>query len=480
MNLRRTMPIFLLLPALGCGDGGRSVVAPEPVRNFALDSDSLPPIVPGTIFAPISLDLKGALAALEETVPKRFGSLEDRQKIGGKGRKSFAFEVRREPFGVQFSGDTVMLSAIIHYRGRGWYDPPIGPDINGECGTSDKPPRARLAIRVTPRLTRDWQLKVTARRVKVIPMSQTERDQCEVTFLKINVTGRVLEAAEDALRSVLPALSRQLSRIDVRTPLEKIWVDLQQPIRITDSLWLLLNPTEIHLGAVHRERQNVGADVAVRAAPRILSGERPIVASIPLPRLDSITAGEGFSMLVEGAFDYSVMSGVLTAKLAGKRVSAAGRSLEVKKVTVFGIGGGRLALGLDFGGSATGRIWFEGTPSYEPATGLIIVPDLDFDATSAGMLVQGVAWLKGDAIREFLRAQAKVPAGELMERVQALAVKEMNRELARGVRLAATIESSEPAGIQVRPNGLVVRARARGTASLDLGAELFTPRDSLR
>ena len=31
MNLQRTMPIFLLLPALGCGDGGRSVIAPEPV-----------------------------------------------------------------------------------------------------------------------------------------------------------------------------------------------------------------------------------------------------------------------------------------------------------------------------------------------------------------------------------------------------------------------------------------------------------------
>lgn len=479
MILRWTMPIFLLA-ALGCTDSGTTVIAPEPVRNFALDSDSLPPITPGTIFAPISLDLRGALAALEGAVPKRFGSLEKRQKIGGKGRKSFAFEVRREPFAVKFAGDTVLLSAVIHYRGRGWYDPPVGPDVNGECGTTDRPPRARLAIRVTPQLTRDWQLKITARRVIVTPLTMTERDQCEVTFLKINVTSRVLDAAEDALRSVLPLLSRQLSRVDVRTPLQQIWVDLQQPIRLADSLWLLLDPREIHLGTVRRERETVGADVAVSAAPRILSGERPIVASIPLPPLGPMTEGEGFSMLVEGAFDYGVMSGVLTTKLVGKRVKAAGGSLEVKKVTVFGVGGGRLALGLDFGGSASGRVWFQGTPSYEPATGLIVVPDLDFDATSAGMLVQGVAWLKGDAIREFLRAQAKVPAGELMERVQTLAVKEMNRELARGVRLAATIESSEPAGIQVRPNGLVVRARAKGTARLDLGAELFAPRDSLR
>lgn len=480
MILRRTMPLLSLVLVLACGDSGDRVNAPEPVRNFALDSDSLPPMEPGTIVAPITLDLRGALTALEGAVPKRFGSLEKRQKIGGQGRKSFAFEVRREPFAVHFAGDTVFLSSVIHYRGRGWYDPPLGPDLNGECGTSDKPPRARLAIRVIPQLTPDWQLKVTARRVKVTPMSMTERDQCEVTFLKINVTGRVLDAAEDALRSVLPMLSRMLSRVDVRTPLEQIWVDLQQPIRITDSLWLLLAPTEIHLGSVHREQQTVGANVSVQAAPRILSGERPIIASVPLPRLGPVTQREGFSMLVEGAFDYGLMSAVLTTKLAGKRVRAAGGSLEVKTVTVFGVGAGRLALGLDFGGTASGRVWFQGTPSYEPATGLIVVPDLDFDATSAGMLVQGVAWLKGDAIREFLREQAKVPASDLMDQVQALAMKEMNRELARGVRLIATIDSSAPAGIQVRPNGLIIRARARGTARLDLGPELFVPRDSLR
>jgi hypothetical protein len=275
-------------------------------------------------------------------------------------------------------------------------------------------------------------------------------------------------------------LSRKLGRVDVRTPLQKIWVDLQQPIKITENLWLLLHPTDIHLGAVRGERQSIGADVAIQATPRIQTGERPIVASIPLPPLGPITEGEGFSMLVEGAFDYGIMSDVLTTKLVGKKVNAAGGSLEVKKVTVFGVSDGRLALGLDFGGTTSGRIWLQGTPSYEPGTGLIVVPDLDFDATSAGMLVQGVAWLKGDVIREFLRAQAKVPAGELMERVQSLAVKEMNRELTRGVRLTASITSSEPAGIEVRPNGLLVRARAKGTANLVLGSELFAPRDSLR
>jgi hypothetical protein len=67
-----------------------------------------------------------------------------------------------------------------------------------------------------------------------------------------------------------------------------------------------------------------------------------------------------------------------------------------------------------------------------------------------------------------------VPAGNLMKEIQDMAVKEMNTELARGVRLEATIAASEPAGILVQADRLVLRARATGAARLELGPEIFT------
>jgi hypothetical protein len=60
-----------------------------------------------------------------------------------------------------------------------------------------------------------------------------------------------------------------------------------------------------------------------------------------------------------------------------------------------------------------------------------------------------------------------------MGRIQAMAVKEMNRELARGVRLSAMINTSEPVGLRVRSDAIVLRARASGSARLDLGPDLF-------
>ena len=473
--MRVAIWMVLIPPVLAACGGGR-VDAPEPTRNFSFDADSLPEppaLTPGTIVAPLALDLDAAVAALEKEVPKSFGNIKQRLPIADSKRKSFAFEVSRSPFKVSFAGDTVLLSAVISYKGRGWYDPPIGPDISGECGTEGPPPRARLALRVVPRLSPEWRLKIRTQRVRVTPFTLTDRDRCKVSLLNFDVTGKVMAAAEDALGSVLPSIERQLGRLDVRTPLENIWMDLQHPIKITDSLWLLLEPRGVYLGEVEGAKETVGAQIGISAAPRILSGPKPVVAAISLPPLEPIREVEGFSMLIEGAFDYGTMSGVLTQKLRKKTVKAAGGELVIRKVTVFGVGRGRLALGLDFTGTAQGHIWFQGTPHYDPVTGLLSVPDLDFDATSAGMLVQGVAWLKGDAIRDYLRQQATVSGGEILAKIQTLAVKEMNRELARGVRLSATIDQSEPMGMRVRADAIVLRARASGSARLDLGPELF-------
>ena len=446
--------------------------APEPPRDFSRDTIDFPPLIPGTIVAPLALDRASAVAALEKEVPRTFGDIGKRIRLPDS-RKSFAFEVRREPFTVSFDGDAILLSSTIHYKGRGWYDPPIGPDVNGECGTQKDPPRARLRLRVVPRLSADWRLRIRTQVDTIVPYSDTERDQCEVSFLNLDVTGKVLDGATAALRTLLPRIDRQLALLDVKTPLEKIWVELQEPIRITDSLWLILQPSGVHLGRVRGSRETVGAQIGVTAAPRIVAGPKPAIVTVPLPALGPIRDAEGFSMVVEGNFDFRVMSSLLSAQVEGQKVRAAGGTLSIKRVHVFGVGGGKLAVGIEFVGTARGKIWLLGTPTYDAATGMVSVPDLDFDATSAGMLVQGVAWLKGEAIREFLRKQTRFPAGDLMKQIQDMAVKELNQELERGVRLEATIAASEPAGMLVRATGLVIRARATGAARLVLGPELF-------
>jgi hypothetical protein len=53
-----------------------------------------------------------------------------------------------------------------------------------------------------------------------------------------------------------------------------------------------------------------------------------------------------------------------------------------------------LSLAIAFAGDATGQLRLVGTPRYQPAAGIVDVPDLDFDLDTDSKLVQGFAWLR--------------------------------------------------------------------------------------
>ena len=405
----------------------------------------------------------------------RLGDLEDRKTLPLRGSRqaSFAFEVEREPFQVGFARDTLIFTSVLHYRGKAWLSPTIGPEINGECGIDEEPLRARRVRRVVPRLTEDWQLRVNTQVGQLTALTTTPRDQCLVTFLRVNVTEKVLQAAREALEKRLPGIQERIAAVDVRSPLTGLWNELQEPIRLEDSLWLLLRPAAVHVGRLSGSRRTVNADLGFTAAPRIVTGPKPVLDPVPLPPVRAEHYEAGFSLPVEGAFDYDVLSAGLTERLQGKSVKAGGGEFRVERVTVYGIGNGQLAIGTDFGGTVRGRVWLIGKPRYDPATGMITVPDLDFDASSAGLLVQAVAWLKGEEIRELLRREAQVSAGDLLGRLQEMAVREMNRPVDPGISLEVKIDSSAAAEIVVGPRRLILRARATGSARLVIGPEVF-------
>ncbi len=467
-----------LVALLAACEGTSRLEAPAPARELQEPAEPVEDIPRGVIVGPLTVDLPAAMTALNRLIPSVIGDLEDPRplSLGRDRRGSFSFEVRREPFQLQrIQGDTIEVAAVLHYRGRAWIGSGLG-DLGGSCGVDKTPPRARAVLQVVPYLTEDWRLGIRSRVAQLAALTENPRDQCQVTFLGLNVTGKVMEAAREAFEKLSPRIQERVAAVDVKTPLSEIWADLQKPIRLGDSLWLLLQPDSIHLGPLHSTRSTVSAELGMTAAPRIVTGPRPAVEPRPLPPLhpfhDSFQQ-RGFSLPVEGSFQYTVTSAELTRELRGKSVRVAGGEFRLHELELYGIPGGRVAVGVKFEGTASGVVWFVGTPSYQASTGMITVPDLDFDASSAGLLVAGLAWINASGIRDFLRENAQVSAGELLSQLQNLAVEELNRPVAPGVRLHATIGAAEPAGLVVRPRDILVRARAMGTARLEIGPEVF-------
>ncbi|MEZ4455129.1 MAG: DUF4403 family protein [Gemmatimonadales bacterium] len=326
---------------------------------------------------------------------------------------------------------------------------------------------------IEPEVDSTWALVARPRVVRLAPLTATDRDRCVVTFLNIDVTRQVLDAAQGVLRRQLPAVAARLRSVDVKGEVEKVWREIQQPIHLADSVWLMLYPEGVRLGQLRGSRQRLGGTVGISARPRIETGARPVLVPRPLPPLDSAGSATGLNLLVEGRLDYDLLGAGLTDQLAGSTVEIPGGSVEIRELGVFPIGEGRLALGVRFAGTARGQIFFVGTPRYDSATATVVVPDLDYDASTAPLLVQGVAWLKADQFRDFLRARAVFPATDVVERLSDLAVKGMNRELVPGVFLDASLDRTAILRLLPRADGLFLQGHATGNAVLHVTDGFF-------
>jgi hypothetical protein len=413
---------------------------------------------------PLEYDVTAVLRLVDQVVPKTFGSMDSVRAINGDSHKHYAFEATRGPFTAFATGREMHLRATFAYRARGYYKPPIGPTMSAGCGSDKEQPHIVVELATPLSLTANWHLVSHARLVTIRPATTEGRDRCDVGILHTDVTDRVIGAARSALEAKLPDIDRKVGTVDLTGRVTEWWRLLNRPIRLTDGVWLTLQPEQLRMGKVRGEAKVLTVPVSLDARPRIVTGEEPRTEASPLPPLSKDTVAEGFRVEMDGLIDYGTATKAITSALAGRRFTRAGRTVAVENVSVMPASRGRLLLGISFAGDATGRLQLVGTPRYQPALGIVDVPDLDFDLDTDSKLVQGFAWLRSDELRATIRERARVPVQPALDKGRALLLSGLNRKLGDAVTMSATVDSVSVKGLYVTRDALVVRAEATGQA----------------
>lgn len=434
-----------------------------------LDVAPAPPPLPLSSFnAPIEYDFSPVLSIVERAVPQTFGSLDSVHMMGGDKNKHYAYEATRGPFTAFAEGPLLHLRSTISYAARGYYKPPIGPTLSAGCGDDKERPRIQVEM-VTPiTLTSDWHLNSHARIASLQPASTTDRDKCEVSIINYDVTNQVVDAARKALTSRLPDIDSKISKVDLTGRFTQWWGLLNRPIRLTDGVWLLLHPEQLHVGSVSGNGHELTVQAGLDARPKIVTGPEPQTDTLPLPSLAHDSISGGFHVLVGGTVDYATASRAITDALKGKQITEGGKTVTAQSVIVTPVSGGKLSLAATFTGDAHGVLAFIGTPRYDEARGVLTVPDLDYDLATDSDLINAYAWLRSDALRSLFREKATIPVAPLLDRGKALLIDGLNRKIGDAVTLSATVDSVGVRGIFVTRTGVVVRADAVGQAAMSV------------
>ena len=464
--VHRFIPVVVVL--LGCQVGAVDAPAPTPIIDKTVDS--LPVLPPSLVDAPITYDLSPALATLEGAVPRKFGDINARRRSATNRRVNTAFAAEREPFKVRFEGSTIRVGTVLEYQGKGWYNAPITGDLFGSCGMGVARPRAVVELATTLRMTPDWRLRGKSEITRVAPFSNEQRDQCKVTVFKIDVTDRVVTAARSELEKRVVSLDQKIATLDVRAPMERWWRLLQRPIRLSDSVWLLLQPRGVHLGPITGSARTISIDVGLSGEPRVVTGPRPADGTAPLPPLQRERGqhDQSLHVLLEGELGYDVANAILRKNIVGKRIRRGARWITIRDATLSGIGGGRIALAVRFDGAASGLVYLVGTPKYDPETRQLYVPDLAYDVSSADLLVRGLEFMRRGDVQNMLRTRARFPVADLVEQARQRLERGMNRRLGQNATLVAQVATGDVLAVRATPRGILVRASANGSARLEV------------
>ena len=475
--MRRLGPLVTLLLLSACGSTAVDAPPPETSTDAApeLPAVQLPP---SYVSAPIVFDLRPFLTDLEETIPKKFGSVEKdkRIKVNDGPNVWVAPELERGPLEFSFKDNTVTVSTVFQYRTRVWAKVLL-VEHSVSCGIEGERPRIRLRATVRYDIAPDWTLRTTSHLDELAPVSDTERDQCEISFAKINVTGKVAGAASGALEGALKKVDRKLTRVSLQKPVGGIWQTLQRPISISSgTLWLQIQPQAISLGGITADDSSLTARISLLASPRMVSGARPADGTDPLPALGRGVGGSDTALVyLEGVLVYEAANQILNKALVGKSFKVGWRTVKVESITALPGGKGRLVLAVALRGKARGTVYVVGTPSYDPATDLITLPDLSFDVNTTTALGKTVGWLIQGPLLGLIQEHARIPAADLLAKALELANKEINRTLSDGVFLRGALASASTRAVQATPEGLVARAQATGRLWVEISKEDLLP-----
>ena len=451
----------MMLPlAVACSREAPSTKSAPP------DLGAPPPSAPelSRFSVPLEYDVTAVLRLVDQVVPTTFGSMDSVRTVNGDERKHYAFEATRGPFTAFATGREMHLRATFAYRARGYFKPRFAPTLSAGCGSEKEQPRIVVELATPLSLTSNWHLVSHARLVTIRPATTEDRDRCDVGILHTDVTDRVIGAARSALEAKLPDIDRKVGTVDLTGRVTEWWRLLRRPIRLTDSVWLSLQPEQLRMGKVRGEARVLTVPVSLDARPRIVTGQEPSISLAPLPPLAKDTVTDGFRIQMDGVVDYATATRAVTSALAGRRFTRAGRTVAVDSVTVLPASRGRLLLAIAFAGDASGRLQLVGTPRYQPAAGLVDVPDLDFDLDTDSRLVSGYAWLRSDELRATIRERARVPVQPALDKGRELLLSGLNRKLGDAVTMSATVDSVAVKGLYVTRDALVVRAEATGQA----------------
>lgn len=435
-------------------------LAPDTVAPFTTDS---------RISATIEFGLQSLASDIEEDIPRRLASIDER--VSCVHRRVLFFRVnancdvygfveRSGPVSLYGRGDRVYGSVPIYGALEGQGANRFTSRIHGETEAS-----ATIEAEARPQLTRDWSLDLNFSD----GFRWSEPPVLRVLGREIPLSNYAEPRIRTQLAHVRERALAAARRLDLHNKAAKAWRDAFQPIELSDNpqVWLHLTPQSASFAGVRADSGVLRGSLELSgSAETVIGQEPPAITPTELPSLGREVSEPGtFDVILPVRIGYDVLKDKIRQAISAVAPVA---GLSVQDVDVYP-SSGKLVLGLrvakasDTNADAGQWIYLTGGLQVDADGHAVGFSDLAADVND-----EGLASLVNPLVVQ-LRDKMSADYGVAYENLLNAANAKLTRPLKDGFRMEGHLSSAKLEKVYLPADGIVLALRASGDLNILYG-----------
>jgi len=443
-----------------------SRIAPEAPARTNLDSTL---VVQGSVLnVPVYYPVKELENMINAKLDERI--IDARLPIS-KGNDSLFLSISRfEPVTLAYDGAHGLTYTLpVQLDGH------LESKVAGIAIRNKEPIRAKIVITMFSNLFLDdnWNLKPET---ELKDIRWVEEPKIKIAGIKFNLKPPIEKQLLKNKQKIVDKIDSSAGKaVKIRESIEKLWVDIQKPIRINRKVvdaWLKFDATDIdaHLTARSVDTIMIDARLNMRLST-VLDSAASLRKPLPLPRLKRKVEPAGIEAHALVTLPFSVLNGVITQVTDTMQFNFKGRSVRIESAEVYGAEQG-IAIRISLKGDVNADVFLRGTVGFDSLGKQVVIDNFRFDIGSEESLVQAADWLVHDEIINRLKPYMVLPLDSAFRVLPTLITKGIEKgKLGRKIEVRfADFDLSLHQQLVTRDNiQIIVSVKGKGEVQLEKG-----------
>ena len=354
----------------------------------------------------------------------------------------------------------------------------IHPRIPFSCGTNGEEKRkVKIGFSSKVEITSSYGLKTHTTVSEVTPI-----DPCKMTFLKIDMTNKIMDAIRPSLNDCAKFIDEQSKSTNFKSLAQDAWKQLWTPIEIDGYGFLSINPNEISVSQLNGTGQLLKFNIGLRANPKFTftKDSTLIVPVLPALKINAKSNSEFvFNMPIISSYTdltnhlkknfnektFKSEDGKQTILIHNLALSGKGNSTIVLEMNC------DLKIGIKKFKNAT--LIFTMNPVYDSKNQMLELHDVQLQSDKNHLLLQAGTELFQKVIAKKIQEYGKTDFKPILESNKKSISDQLHKQLDKNTTLNGQVNNLKILGVYPSENNLVIHTQAIGVLNLKMSGYSF-------